>query len=85
MTVNEIWNSARCALAMELIVMELWVLYLIDIKCYRHYLYIMCWSLNSLRPSDPYMYVSELTIIGSDNGLSPGRRQTIIWTNAIIL
>ena len=25
---------------------------------------------------------SELTIIGSDNGLSPGRRQAIIWTNA---
>ena len=26
--------------------------------------------------------VSELTIIVSDNGLSPGRRQAIIWTNA---
>ena len=26
--------------------------------------------------------VSKLTIIGSDNGLSPGRRQAIIWTNA---
>ena len=29
--------------------------------------------------------ISELTIIGSDNGLSPGRRQAIIWTNAGIL
>ena len=29
--------------------------------------------------------VSTLTIIGSDNGLSPGRRQSIIWTNAGIL
>ena len=29
--------------------------------------------------------VSELTIIGSDNGLWPGRRQAIIWTNAGIL
>ena len=29
--------------------------------------------------------VSELTIIGSDNGLSPGRRPAIIWTNAGIL
>ena len=29
--------------------------------------------------------VSELTIIGSNNGLSPGRRQAIIWTNAGIL
>ena len=25
--------------------------------------------------------VNKLTIIGSDNGLSPGRRQAIIWTN----
>ena len=31
------------------------------------------------------IYVSNLTIIGSDNGLSPGRRQAIIWTNAGIL
>ena len=29
--------------------------------------------------------VSNLTIIGSDNGLSPGRHQAIIWTNAGIL
>ena len=29
--------------------------------------------------------VSELTIITSDNGLSPERRQAIIWTNAGIL
>ena len=28
---------------------------------------------------------NKLTIIGSDNGLSPGRRQAIIWTNAGIL
>ena len=28
---------------------------------------------------------SELIIIGSDNGLSPGRRQAIIWANAGIL
>ena len=40
---------------------------------------------NSLRPSDAYIYVSKLTIIGSDNGLSPGQRQAIIWTNAGIL
>ena len=29
--------------------------------------------------------VSELTVIGSDNGLSPGRRQATIWTNDGIL
>ena len=33
---------------------------------------------NSLRPK-------KITIIGSDNGLSPGRRQAIIWTNDGIL
>ena len=33
---------------------------------------------NPLRPSDTY-------IISSDNGLSPSRRQAIIWTNAWIL
>ena len=32
-----------------------------------------------------YTCVSKLTIIGSDNGLSPGRRQAIIWTNVGIL
>ena len=29
--------------------------------------------------------VDKLTIIGSDNGLSPDRRQAIIWTNAGLL
>ena len=32
-----------------------------------------------------HVCVSKLTIIGSDNGLSPGRHQGIIWTNAGIL
>ena len=32
-----------------------------------------------------HICVSKLTIIGSDNGLSPDRRQAIIWTNAVIL
>ena len=32
-----------------------------------------------------HICVSKLTIIGSDNGLTPGRRQAIIWTNAGIL
>ena len=32
-----------------------------------------------------HICVSKLTIIGSDNGLSPGRHQAIIWTNAGIL
>ena len=32
-----------------------------------------------------HICVSKLNIIGSDNGLSPGRRQAIIWTNVWIL
>ena len=32
-----------------------------------------------------HICVGKLTTIGSDNGLSPGRRQAIIWTNAGIL
>ena len=32
-----------------------------------------------------HICVGNLTIIGSDNGLSPGRRQAIIWNNAGIL
>ena len=41
-------------------------------------------SFNSLSRGT-HMCVSKLTIIGSDNGLSPGRRQAIIWTNSGIL
>ena len=32
-----------------------------------------------------HICVGKLTIIGSNNGLSPGRRQAIIWTSAGIL
>ena len=34
---------------------------------------------------ETHICIGKLTIIGSDNGLSPGRRQAIIWTNAGIL
>ena len=32
-----------------------------------------------------HICISKLTIIGSDNGLSPDQRQAIIWTNADLL
>ena len=32
-----------------------------------------------------HICVSKLSILGSDNGLSPGRRQAIIWTKDVIL
>ena len=34
---------------------------------------------------ETHIYVGKLTISGSDKGLSPGRRQAIIWTNARLL
>ena len=32
-----------------------------------------------------HIWVAILVIIGSDNDLLPGRREAIIWTNAVIL
>ena len=42
-------------------------------------------TLSSLSSHLTHWYISKLTIIGSDNGLSPQRRPAIIWTNAGIL
>ena len=42
-------------------------------------------SVNSLRYMYIYICINNLTNIGSDNGLSPGRCQAIIWTNNGIL
>ena len=39
---------------------------------------------NSLRPTDAYMR-QEISMIGSDKGLAPGRRQALIWTDDGIL
>ena len=46
-----------------------------------------CLNLNVLthRGRVTHICVSKLTTIGSDNGLLPGRRQAIIWTNVGIL
>ena len=64
------------------------------------WLYYLCLSIYNRNPSTgkhslinilthwgrvTHVCVSKLTIIGSDNGLSPDRRQAIIWTNAGIL
>ena len=52
---------------------------------------IQRWIIYFLEPATSHwgrvthIWVSKLNIIGSDNGLSPGRRQAIIWTNAGIL
>ena len=48
------------------------------------------WNQIVLKPlthwgQETHICFGKLIIIGSDNGLSPGRRQAIIWTNAGIL
>ena len=41
----------------------------------------MFWKVLTYWGRVTHICVSKLTIIGSDNGLSPDRRQAIIWTN----
>ena len=55
-------------------------------------LWLQRWQICAPHPSHwthwgrvTHIYISKLTIIASDNGLSPGQRQAIIWTNAGIL
>ena len=49
-----------------------------------HSQYHACWCSGDLTHwgQVTHICVGNLIIIGSDNGLSPGRRQAIIWTNA---
>ena len=55
---------------------------------------LMLWRTGSVKHFDgllthwgrvTHICVSKLTSIASDNGLSPGRRQAIIWTSAGIM
>ena len=41
--------------------------------------------LQSIADSQSLHYYETVVSIGSDNGLSPTRRQAIIWTNAVML
>ena len=66
-----------------------------DLRCHHaHYDVIamldhtlLYWDLTVLTHWGRVLHkcISKVAIIGSDNGLSPGRRQAIIWTNAGIL
>ena len=47
--------------------------------------YLECYDILTHWGRVTHICVSKLTTIGSDNGLSPERRQAIIWTNAGIL
>ena len=44
---------------------------------------MVCWLTHGGRVM--HRCIGKLTIVGSDNGLSPGRRQAITWTNVGIL
>ena len=48
-------------------------------SCNRKLLFLRHWCRVT------HICISKLTIIGSDNGLSPGQHQAITWTNARIL
>ena len=59
------------------------------------HVFIVVWNISSLAPfcwrllthwgRVTHICVENLIIIGSDNGLLPGRRQAIIWTNTGLL
>ena len=68
------WRSRDCTVMSWLLTEHSLVLYT----------QIACWWLNHWGRVT-HICVSKLTIIGSDNGLSPGRRQAIIWINVGIL
>ena len=55
----------------------------------NHYCSFMVWRKNTSTLTHwgqvTHICIGKLTIIGSDNGLLPGRNQAIIWTNAGIL
>ena len=57
----------------------------IAVICKEMYIYSIHLNLLILWGRLTHMCVANLTIIGSDNGLSPGLRQAIIWTNDGIL
>ena len=54
-------------------------------ECLRYQSLIWVWKLLTHWGRVTHICVGNLAIIGSDNGLSPGRSQAIIWTDAGIL
>ena len=96
----EAWSSAGMLLTAKLVIVlkSLWLL-LISIgfrwlpwPTASREIFVMYYILRAGRGTGlthwgrvTHTCVGKLTILGSDNGLSPGRRQAIIWTNAGIL
>ena len=70
---------AKPSVAMTLIVHKTQVLIFLRVNCNYLQTILTLWGRVT------HISFSKLTIIGSDNGLSAGRRQAIIWTIAGIL
>ena len=62
-----------------------WCISVCRFLCFRHNIRVHRKVPLTHRGRMTHICVSTLTIIGSDNGLSPGRRHAIIWTNDGIL
>ena len=76
-TTNELWSNGFIWASAHLkLISDVWVATL-------QWKPILCLLTHWGRVT--HICVGKLTIIGSDNGLSPERRQAIIWTNAGIL
>ena len=77
------WVAVSCLLWMEcLLTLVKWEYCLCHVWCniWTQLTYWGLWLLTHWGRA-----THKLTIIGTDNGLSPGRRQAIIWTSAGIL
>ena len=60
-------------------ILEMGMFQVVHLKWRHKYLYLTLWGRVT------HICVSKVSIIGSDNVLSPDRRQAIIWTNAGIM
>ena len=82
------WLSLRSrGIHLRAILQEIFKIYIVDMSLKITNLILELHLPNELTHWGrvTHICVSKLTIIGSDNGLSPGRRQAIFWTNAGIL
>ena len=78
-----LWSSL-----MEIIILNYMIEYMFIWLVESSRMISMCYQLPEAQWCVMYIWVDNLTISGSDNsdnGLSPGRRHAIIWTNAVIL
>ena len=86
----QIWQCFNC---FQLVSRPVWCTIAMFQKNYLNWAYYHWWYWHSKLiyvilahwSRVTHIYVSKLTITGSDNGLLPGQCQAFIWTNAEIL